>query len=110
MDIVEVKNRESEVVSKEVAWPALALDKWEETYDVIHRWSQIIGKIKLEFTPLINHWWNVTFSPSASGLTTGIIPYGDKCFEIEFDFISHKLHLSLQDGTSNYINLKSGNI
>jgi hypothetical protein len=98
------------VNNKEVAWPDLPLAKWEETYDLIHRWSQIIGKIKLEFSPLINHWWNVTFFPSASGLTTGIIPYGDKCFEIEFDFIFHKLQLKSGDGRSNYINLESGNI
>ncbi|HXA02334.1 MAG TPA: DUF5996 family protein [Cytophagaceae bacterium] len=102
--------RELIIGNKEVVWPDLPLDKWEETYSTIHLCSQIIGKIKLQFAPLINHWWNITFSVSASGLTTGIIPYGDTCFEIEFNFIEHKLNLKSGNGSTDYIDLKPGTI
>jgi hypothetical protein len=108
MEIVE--SRKSIIENREVVWPDLPLDKWKETYDIIHLLSQIVGKIKLQFAPFINHWWNITFSLSASGFTTGIIPYGDKCFEIEFDFILHKLNLKLEDGSLTSIDLKSGTI
>jgi len=40
-------------------WPALPLGEWESTYHTLHMWTQIVGKIRLGFTPLLNHWWNV---------------------------------------------------
>ena len=42
-------------------WPDLPLAAWSETCDTLHRWTQIVGKVRLALTPLINHWWNVTF-------------------------------------------------
>jgi hypothetical protein len=109
-EVEEVENRETVVYNNKILWPDLTLNKWEETYNTIHLWAQIIGKIKLEFAPFINHWWNVTFSLSASGFTTGIIPYGDRCFEIEFNFISHILNLKSGDGRSVHIELEPGTI
>ena len=52
------------------AWPALPLKNWKETRDTLHMWAQIAGKIRLEFAPYINHWWNSTFYVNARGLTT----------------------------------------
>jgi hypothetical protein len=57
-------------------------------------WSQIVGKVRLEQTPLVNHWWNVPLYVSARGLTTTAMPYGDIFFEMEFDFIDHALVIS----------------
>src|SRR6185437_5702502 len=103
-----------EVIISEVAtvneWPELNLKEWESTYDAIHLWMQIVGKIKLEFTPYINHWWNVTFLLSATGLTTGIIPAKYNCFEIEFDFVSHWLAVRRDDGRSRFIEFQNGNV
>src|ERR1700731_2221489 len=80
------------------AWPELPLDAWQETYDTLHMWTQIIGKIRMTLTPLINHWWNATLYVSARGLTTSPIPYPRGIFEMEFDFIGHKLTIETSDG------------
>lgn len=72
-------------------WPAIRLADWKDTYATLHMWTQIIGKIRLELTPRVNHWWNVPLYLSSRGLTTSMIPYGDRAFEIEFDFVEHKL-------------------
>jgi hypothetical protein len=58
-------------------WPALPVDECMPTRDTLHMWTQIVGKIRLEYMPLINHWWQVTFYVSPRGLTTGAIPYED---------------------------------
>ena len=63
-------------------------------------WSQIVGKIRLEQTPLVNHWWNVPLYVSARGLTTTAMPYEERFFEMEFDFIDHNLVTKCSDGTS----------
>lgn len=79
-------------------WPALPLDAWWDTRETLHRWTQIIGKIRTKYTPLINHWWNSTLYVTARGLTTSKIPYGERWFDIEFDFIAHVLRIRVDDG------------
>ena len=79
-------------------WPALPLDAWGPTYHNLHMWSQIVGKVRLELTPLANHWWNVPLYVTARGLTTSPIPYGRDAFEVRFDFIDHKLIVDRCDG------------
>jgi hypothetical protein len=79
-------------------WPALPLDSWKDTYATLHMWSQIVGKVRLRLTPLVNHWWNVPLYVSARGLTTSLIPYGHRAFELWFDFIRHQLVLETNDG------------
>jgi hypothetical protein len=54
-------------------------------------WTQIVGKVRLALTPRINHWWEVPLYVNARGLTTSAIPYGDRIFEVQFDFIDHQL-------------------
>jgi hypothetical protein len=61
-------------------------------------WTQIVGKIRMKLTPLINHWWNATLYVSARGLTTSPIRYGSRIFEIRFDLISHKLLIETSAG------------
>ena len=61
-------------------------------------WTQIVGKIRKTLTPLVNHWWNVTLYVTARGLTTSPIPYGARTFEIQFDFIDHKLRIATSEG------------
>src|SRR4051794_32449439 len=79
-------------------WPALPLDEWRETYATLHRWAQIVGKVRLAQMPWINHSWHVTLYVTARGLTTSPIPYGPKSFQIDFDFIDHRLLIRLSDG------------
>jgi len=81
-----------------VCWPALPLDSWQDTYATLHMCAQIIGKIRMMLTPLINHWWNVPLYVTARGLTTSCIPYRERSFELRFDFIRHQLVLETSDG------------
>jgi hypothetical protein len=79
-------------------WPALPLDAWRETYVTLHMWTQIVGKVRLALTPLVNHWWNVPLYVTARGLGTAAMPYGDRDIEIAFDFIDHNLTIDSSDG------------
>src|SRR5258708_6673338 len=79
-------------------WPALPLDSWKDTYATLHMWSQMVGKVRLALTPVVNHWWNVPLYLTARGLTTSRIPYGERAFELWFDFIRHQLVLETNDG------------
>jgi hypothetical protein len=84
--------------SKPEAWPALPLDAWQDTYATLHMWTQIVGKVRLALSPLINHWWEVPLYVSASGLTTSAIPYERGIFEVEFDFLRHELVIQTSEG------------
>lgn len=79
-------------------WPTLPLESWKDTYATLHLWTQMVGKVRLALTPLVNHWWNVPLYVSAKGLTTTQIPYHDRAFELWFDFIQHRLVLETSDG------------
>src|SRR5437879_10313056 len=79
-------------------WPELALAEWVETRDTLHLWTQVVGKVRLALEPMINHWWQVTLYVSARGLTTSIMPTGDRGLEIEFDFGDHVLDLRATAG------------
>jgi Family of unknown function (DUF5996) len=81
-------------------WPPLPYEEWKDTYDTLHMWTQIVGKVRMELTPLVNHWWNVTFYLTARGLTTSPIPYRSRTFEVDFDFIDHNLFIQTSEGTS----------
>ncbi|HET9891865.1 MAG TPA: DUF5996 family protein, partial [Mycobacterium sp.] len=72
-------------------WPSLRVDDWTPTRDTLHMWSQIVGKIRLAHSPMVNHWWQVTSYVTPRGLTTSAIPHGTEAFDIEFDFIDHLL-------------------
>ena len=79
-------------------WPELPLASWQTTYDTLHMWTQIVGKVRLTLSPLVNHWWEVPLYVSARGLATSPIPYAGGIFEVEFDFIDHVLNTRLSDG------------
>ncbi|MGH2544966.1 MAG: DUF5996 family protein [Ardenticatenaceae bacterium] len=79
-------------------WPPLPLAEWQDTCTTLHMWSQVVGKIRLEQSPMLNHWWQVPLYVTARGLTTSPIPYHNRTFEIEFDFIDHHLYIRTSDG------------
>ncbi|MGH9953447.1 MAG: DUF5996 family protein, partial [Nitrososphaeraceae archaeon] len=33
-------------------WPELPLAEWKDTYETLHMWTQIVGKIRLALTHL----------------------------------------------------------
>jgi len=81
-----------------LSWPALPYEAWKDTYETLHMWTQIIGKIRLVRMPWLNHCWQVTLYPSASGLTTGRMPYGIEGLQIDFDFVDHELSVRTSRG------------
>jgi len=91
-------------------WPKLAFEEWKDTLATLHMWTQIVGKIRLVQSPLVNHWWNVTFLVTPRGLTTGSIPYLSRSFQIDFDFIEHQLVILTDDGTERKIALRSQSV
>jgi hypothetical protein len=88
------------------AWPELKFSEWQDTLATLHMWTQVVGKIRLKQTPLVNHWWNVPLYVSARGLTTSAMPYKDRIFEIEFDFIDQQLLIKCSDGSTTTVALR----
>jgi hypothetical protein len=88
------------------AWPELPLEAWSDTCATLHLWTQIVGKIRLAQTPRLNHSWHVTLYVTARGLTTSPIPYGERTFSIDFDFITHELVIESSDGAAAVIPLE----
>ena len=86
-------------------WPSLPFSEWENTCDTVHMWTQIVGKTRMVLTPPVNHWWHATLYVTSRGLSTSSIPYQGKTFEIEFDFIFHRLTLRTSDGRERVIPL-----
>jgi hypothetical protein len=85
--------------------PSLPLSSWQDTYTVLHLWTQIVGKIRLTLSPNINHWWQSTLYVTPRGLTTGTIPYQTRTFEIRFDFTLSQLYIEASDGATQKIEL-----
>jgi hypothetical protein len=83
-------------------WPELPYAAWSDTLKTLHLWSQIVGKIRLTLTPWVNHSWHVPFYVTSRGIGTSPIPFGTESFEIDFDFIAHRLcvHTSSGDAAS----------
>ena len=87
------------------AWPSLPTG-WFDTLETLHLWTQIIGKIRLNRAPWLNHSWSVTLYPSPTGLRTSLVPYGTDAFEWSFDFIEHRLDLTTSTGERRTIQLE----
>src|SRR5580765_6915907 len=86
------------MAQRDSAWPALPLNEWQDTYLTLHLWTQVVGKIRMTLSPVLNHWWHTTLYVTARGLTTSPIPFGRGAFEIQFDFLDHQLEIQTSDG------------
>jgi len=86
--------------------PPLPLAEWQNTYDTLHMWTQIVGKVALEQCPSVNHWWSIAFHVTATGLRTPPIPYGTDSFDVLFDFIEHKLVIETSGGNVRELKLE----
>ena len=72
-------------------WPDFEYREWRETALALQLWLQIAGKVRLALTPWLNHSWQVPYYVTARGLSTSPIPCGERIFDLEFDFLSHRL-------------------
>src|SRR5262245_48311365 len=87
------------------AWPELPLSAWSASCETLHRFTQVVGKVQLALTPLVNHWWNVTLLTTARGLTTPPLPYGGDCITLAFDFSEHRLTIASSRGAAHELRL-----
>ncbi|MEE2035163.1 DUF5996 family protein [Rhodococcus chondri] len=85
--------------------PSLRVADWVATRDTLHMWLQIVGKIRLVHSPMVNHWWQTTLYVTPRGLGTSSIPYGGSVFDVEFDFCEHNLRIRSSDGGSRVVPL-----
>jgi len=89
-------------------WPAIPVSSWQDARDTLHLYTQVIGKVRLANEPLANHWWNSTLYVSARGLTTSLMPHPTgPAFQIDFDFVDHRLNVTTVDGTQQSIPLEA---
>ena len=89
------------------AWPPLRYEEWKDTHYAVHRWTQIVGKIRLVSTPLMNHLWNSTLQVTARGLSTGLVPTADEAFQIDLDLLSDELTIVTSRGARTAMPLRS---
>jgi hypothetical protein len=82
-------------------WPPLPpIAEWQATYDTLHMWTQMAGKVRLALSPTVNHWWHSALYVTPRGLATSAIPFRERTFELEFDFLDHKLVLRTSEGVT----------
>jgi hypothetical protein len=86
-------------------WPALPLHAWQDTCSTLHRYTQIIGKVRLALSPAMNEWWQVPLYLTARGLTTSPIEHDHRSFEVDFDFLDHRIVVRASDGQIRTIDL-----
>jgi hypothetical protein len=82
------------------SFPAMPLADWQDTKATLHRFAQVVGKIRLAAGVRRNHWWGVPFHLTGQGLTTRPMGQadGNPIFTIDFDLIGHRLLVTTVDG------------
>ena len=90
------------------ALPALPLEEWEETKETLHRFVQVVGKVRLAASPPRNHWWHASLAVTARGLSTGPMPHAGGTFAIDFDFVDHRATVASSVGTVESFPLEDG--
>lgn len=79
-------------------WPAIPVADWQDTRDTFILWTQVIGKVRMARTPVMSHWWNVPLYVGARGLTTSLVPAGERGFQVDLDLVDHRLDVTVTDG------------
>jgi Family of unknown function (DUF5996) len=94
----------------ENTWPALPLHAWGDSCETLHRWTQVVGKVRLALAPRINHWWQVPLYVTARGLTTSPIPHRTCSFQVDFDFTDHRLIITTSAGATETFPLRKQSV
>lgn len=88
-------------------WPEIPFLAWTETRETLHRWTQILGKVRLALAPHRNHWWHVPLYVTCRGLTTSMMPIDrDRELEMELDFVASELRVASSDGDERRLPLR----
>jgi hypothetical protein len=87
-------------------WPSILVADWQDTRDTLQLYTQVVGKVRMANEPLLNHWWNVALYVSVRGLTTSLIPHPTgPAFQIDFDFVDHRLDIATVTGERRSLDL-----
>ena len=88
-------------------WPAIPVADWQDTRDTLQLFTQVVGKVRMTNEPLSNHWWNVPLYLTTRGLTTSPMPHPTgPSFQIDLDFLDHRLHVSTATGEARTVALE----
>lgn len=87
-------------------WPSLNYAAWRDTLDTLHRWTQIVGKIRLVSMPWISHSWHAPLYVTPVGMTTSTFWIRNEAFDIEFDLVNHRLVVRRSGGESGAFSLR----
>ncbi|MEJ2070074.1 MAG: DUF5996 family protein [Syntrophobacterales bacterium] len=98
--------KQSHNFSSSEDWPSLPWEAWQETCATLHMWSQVVGKIRLRLAPMANHWWQVPLYVTPRGLTTSPMPFDSRIFQIDFNFLVHRLEIITDRGEAGFIEVK----
>jgi hypothetical protein len=79
-------------------WPELPWTEWKPTLDTLHMWLQIVGKVRMALAAPQNHFWHTTLSVTSRGLTTSPIPIASHDFQVDLDFLDHRLDVVDTEG------------
>jgi hypothetical protein len=81
-------------------FPDLPYDSWTATRETLHRFVQVVGKVRLAASPRRNHWWNVPLHLTGRGLTTRPMSVdGALVFAIDLDLVDHRVEIATSRGT-----------
>ncbi len=92
------------------SWPNLPVEEWTDTIEALHLWTQVAGKIRLGYSPWLNHSWGVPLYVSTRGLRTSLIPYASEAVELEFDFIDSALRIESTTGAARTVPLQAQSV
>src|SRR5918994_4695905 len=106
----EARARRNMAAMRSTDWPALPYEDWKDTYATLHMWLQVVGKVALAHAPPINHSWGIAFQVTSRGLSTYLLPHGERTFSIEFDFVAHQLRVQPTDSTPQALPLTSQSV
>src|SRR5690606_21744861 len=87
-------------------WPELPFAAWSDTAATLHMWTQIVGKIRLVQSPWTTQSWHVALYVTARGLGTSPIAHGGRVFDMELDFVDHRLAIRTADGAQRDVALR----
>jgi hypothetical protein len=88
-------------------FPPIPYESWRPCKETLHRFAQIVGKVRLAASPRRNHWWNVPFHLTGRGITTrpmGLTDAGD-FFCVDFDLVAHRLIVATGEGAEHSFHL-----
>ena len=92
-------------MSDRTPWPALDVASWAPTKKSLHRYLQMLGKLRVALSPSQPNWMFTALLLSARGITTGPIPWHSGSLEASLDVFTSELIVECSTGETRRIAL-----